>query len=72
VTLNERLDYFGQTVNIAARVQGLADERAIFVTKPVVQHPQVARMIEQNRLVPTEQLASLRGVSDKMTVYQIP
>jgi hypothetical protein len=37
-----------------------------------VQHPQVARMIEQNRLVPTEQLASLRGVSDKMTVYQIP
>jgi class 3 adenylate cyclase len=72
VTLNDQLDYFGQTVNIAARVQGLADERAIFVTKPVVQHPQVARMIEQNRLVPTEQLASLRGVSDKMTVYQIP
>ena len=23
VTLNDRLDYFGQTVNIAARVQGL-------------------------------------------------
>jgi class 3 adenylate cyclase len=72
VTLNDQLDYFGQTVNIAARVQGLADERAIFVTKPVVQHPQVARMIEQNKLVPSEQLASLRGVSDKMTVYQIP
>ena len=72
VTLNDQLDYFGQTVNIAARVQGLADERAIFVTKPVVQNPQVARIIEQNRLVPTEQLASLRGVSDKMAVYQIP
>lgn len=72
VTLNDQLDYFGQTVNIAARVQGLADERAIFVTKPVVQHPQVARMIEQNKLIPTEQLASLRGVSDKMAVYQIP
>ena len=27
VTLNDRLDYFGQTVNIAARVQGLADAR---------------------------------------------
>lgn len=71
VTLNDQLDYFGQTVNIAARVQGLADERAIFVTRPVVQHPQVARMIEQNKLAPTEQLASLRGVSDTMTVYQI-
>ena len=45
VTLNDRLDYFGQTVNIAARVQGLADERAIFATKPVVEHPQVAKML---------------------------
>ncbi len=72
VTLNDQLDYFGQTVNIAARVQGLADERAIFVTRPVVQNPQVARMIEQRHITPTEQLASLRGVSDRMAVYQIP
>jgi class 3 adenylate cyclase len=72
VTLNDRLDYFGQTVNIAARVQGLADERAIFATKPVVQHPQVAKLIEQQKLRPTEQLAALRGVSDKMSVFQIP
>ena len=41
VTLNDRLDYFGQTVNIAARVQGLADSRAIFATKSVVENPQV-------------------------------
>ena len=72
VTLNDRLDYFGQTVNIAARVQGLADERAIFATKPVVDYPQVVKIIEQNKLVPTEQLAALRGVSDKMAVFQIP
>jgi class 3 adenylate cyclase len=71
VTLNDQLDYFGQTVNIAARVQALADERAIFVTKPIVQHPRVATIIAQNKLVPTEQLASLRGVSDRMAVYQI-
>jgi class 3 adenylate cyclase len=72
VTLNDRLDYFGQTVNIAARVQGLADAKAIFATKPVVDYPQVAKLIEQNKLVPTEQLAALRGVSDKMAVFQIP
>ena len=29
VTLNGRLDYFGQTVNLAARVQGLAAENEI-------------------------------------------
>jgi class 3 adenylate cyclase len=72
VTLNDRLDYFGQTVNIAARVQGLAHERAIFATKPVIEHPQVVRMIAANKLMPTEQLAALRGVSDKMAVFQIP
>ena len=33
VTLNERLDYFGQTVNIAARVQQLADADEIFVSE---------------------------------------
>jgi class 3 adenylate cyclase len=72
VTLNDRLDYFGQTVNIAARVQGLADAKAIFATKPVVDDPQVAKLIERNKLMPTEQLAALRGVSDKMAVFQIP
>ncbi len=72
VTLNDQLDYFGQTVNIAARVQGLADERAIYVTKSVMQHPQVAGIIERNKLMPTEQLASLRGISDRLAVYQIP
>jgi len=72
VTLNDRLDYFGQTVNIAARVQGLADAKAIFATRPVVEHPQAAKLIESNGLAPTEQLAALRGVADKMAVFQIP
>jgi class 3 adenylate cyclase len=71
VTLNDRLDYFGQTVNIAARVQGLANERAIYATKPVVEHPQVAKILETKKLTPTEQLAALRGVADKMAVFEI-
>ena len=41
VTLNDRQDYFGQTVNMAARVQGLASSRAIFATKPVVEDRKV-------------------------------
>ncbi len=32
VILNDRQDYFGQTVNIAARVQALADSRTIMAT----------------------------------------
>jgi class 3 adenylate cyclase len=71
VTLNDRLDYFGQTVNIAARVQSLADAKAIFATKPVIENPQVAQMLQTGNHHPTEQLAALRGVADKMTVFQI-
>src|SRR5208283_2967983 len=36
VMLNERQDYFGQTVNIAARVQGLATSSSIFATGQVL------------------------------------
>ena len=38
VMLNERQDYFGQTVNIASRVQGLATSTAIFATDQVVRY----------------------------------
>jgi class 3 adenylate cyclase len=72
VTVNDRLDYFGQTVNIAARVQSLADSRAIIATKSVVENPQVSKMLEASKLKLTEQDAALRGLTDKMTVYQIP
>jgi class 3 adenylate cyclase len=71
VTLNDRLDYFGQTVNIAARVQNLADSQAILATKSVVDHPGVSKLLEGSKLTPTAQDAVLRGVSDKMTIYQI-
>ena len=36
VVLNDRQDYFGQTVNIASRVQTLAVSRSIFATGSVV------------------------------------
>lgn len=33
MTLNERLGYFGQTVKLAARVQGPAEENEIYLTE---------------------------------------
>ncbi|HET9715181.1 MAG TPA: adenylate/guanylate cyclase domain-containing protein [Pseudolabrys sp.] len=72
VTLNDRLDYFGQTVNIAARVQSLADSRAIFATRSVVENSQVSKILQASKLRLTQQDAALRGVADKMAVFQIP
>src|SRR5579863_9350513 len=72
VTLNNSQDYFGQTVNMAARVQGLASSRAIFVTQPVVEDPNSAKILQSSGLRPTMQRAALRGIADETTVYEIP
>ena len=72
VRLNDTQDYFGRTVNIAARVQGLASSRAIHVTKSVVEDPNAAKILEISGLKPTMRRASLRGIVDETIVYEIP
>jgi class 3 adenylate cyclase len=72
VTLNNSQDYFGQTVNMAARVQGLASSRTIYVTQPVVDDPKAAKILENLSLRPSMQRAALRGIADETTVYEIP
>jgi class 3 adenylate cyclase len=72
VMLNERQDYFGQTVNIAARVQGLATSQAIHVTGPVIDTPAVAAILQRQEIRPIQKQAALRGIADKVLVYEIP
>ncbi len=72
VTLNDRQDFFGQTVNIAARVQGLATSRAIFATKPVVEHAKTSALLRQSGLSAAPQQHALRGIGAEMAVYEIP
>lgn len=72
VTLNDRLDYFGQTVNVAARVQGLADSQFIYASGNVIDHPAASRLLKETGVMPKEQQASLRGITGSVRVYQIP
>ena len=72
VVLNDHQDYFGQTVNVAARVQGLATSRAIFATSPVVGYPQTSTLLEASGLSPNRQQRALRGIADELEVYEIP
>src|SRR5216683_1579404 len=72
VVLNDRQDYFGTTVNIAARVQGLADSRSILATGPVVKHPQASSLLATNGLMPVAQRRALRGIAEELAVYEIP
>jgi len=72
VNLNERQDYFGQTVNIASRVQGLAGTRSILTTAPVVQHPEAAAILRAGGLSPTSQQRAVRGLAGEVAIYEIP
>jgi class 3 adenylate cyclase len=70
VDLNERLDYFGQTVNIAARVQGIADSRQIVCTDAVRDAPGAAEVIAGLSLVSARELAALKGVAGQVGVWR--
>jgi class 3 adenylate cyclase len=72
VVLNDRQDYFGQTVNIASRVQGLAASRSIFATGSVVDHPETSRLLAESGVVPIPQQRALRGIADELAVFEIP
>ena len=72
VVLNDRQDYFGTTVNIAARVQALADSRAILATGPVVTHERASALLEDGGLKPVPQRRALRGITEELAVYEIP
>jgi len=72
VVLNDRQDYFGTTVNIASRVQGLADSRSILATGPVVTHPQASSLLATSGLSPVPQRRALRGIAEELAVYEIP
>jgi class 3 adenylate cyclase len=72
VMLNERQDYFGQTVNIAARVQGLSTAQAIYATGPILDAPGVGSILQKAGIAAIQKQAALRGIADTVLVYEIP
>lgn len=69
VTLNERLDYFGQTVNVAARVQNLADADEIFVSQDVYDATGVRDELAPYAVEP--RTAQLCGVQKELPVFRV-
>ena len=69
VTLNERVDYFGQTVNIAARTQHLALAGEIYVTADVYEAPGVAGLLDGHDVFPTT--GTMAGVTEEIPLFRI-
>jgi class 3 adenylate cyclase len=71
VMLDERQDFFGQTVNIAARVQGLADPTAVLATEPIMKSPEVAELLGAAGYRTSSRLFNLRGVAEAFHITEI-
>lgn len=65
VTLNDRLDYFGSTVNMAARLEGLSSGADVIISRSVYEDPQVRELIESEKLPVVEFDISLKGFDDE-------
>jgi len=62
VNSNDRLDYFGRTVNMAARIQGLSKGDDNLMSQEVLNDPQVKELVRQELETCDSFYAELRGI----------
>jgi adenylate cyclase len=69
VTANERLDYFGQTANVAARLQGLADSGELILREQAFAdlEPETSRLFS----VSTRFAQKVKGVAEELKLVRL-
>jgi len=65
VTLNDRLDYFGSTVNLAARLEALSSGNDVIISRPVFEDVQVRELLDAQQLSAVEFDMSLKGFENE-------
>ena len=71
VTLNERIDYFGTSVNTAARIQGLSDGRDVMVSERFFRESGAARTLKEAGWTWESFTTSLKGLRGAQEVYKL-
>ena len=71
VTLNERIDYFGTSVNTAARIQGLSDGRDVMVSERFFRESGAARSLKASGWAWESFTTSLKGLKGAQEVYKL-
>jgi class 3 adenylate cyclase len=69
VTLNEQLDYFGGTVNLAARVQGLAAENESYLSDEMYRLPGAADLLAPMQCA--AQTVRVKGIEQEIAVHAL-
>ncbi len=65
VTLNDRLDYFGSTVNMAARLESLSTGNDVIISRVLYDDPEVRDLISDELLQATPFEMSLKGFQEE-------
>ncbi len=69
VTLNDRPDYFGTTVNVAARVQGLSQGGDILFTEALRADAEVQTLLKGRAWESSR--VTLKGIAEEVTVHRM-
>jgi class 3 adenylate cyclase len=71
VNANDHLDYFGRTVNIAARVQRESTGGDVVLSEELFQSPAVQKALQEFQFKTTSFQASLKGIEGTFTLYRL-
>lgn len=71
VNSNDRLDYFGRTVNIAARIQGQGEGGDIILSKRVLAQPESATLLTSADVELEEFSAELKGIDAAVELVRV-
>jgi class 3 adenylate cyclase len=71
VTLNNRIDYFGQTVNIASRVQGSAGGDEIYLTEEIYNSQGVLDLLQKHGCKGEPISIELKGIEGLVKIYKV-
>ena len=71
VSMNDRQDYFGQTVNIASRVQGLAEPQVILTTEAIVGNAQVSEILRESGISSVSRMEELQGIAREVRIFAL-
>jgi class 3 adenylate cyclase len=71
VRANDSIDYFGQNINVAARLHQIGKPGEIVLSEEVMQVPDVVTLLHRHGNAFRETVATLKGVDHPRKIYHV-